>query len=218
MDDEALRKEKYRCEYKGSEMTIGDLIFRSANPLYNRRVTLKQGEYILTELLDFNDLKKSRLNGALKSFIEMGWVVVENPATTIEKRHSATVELAAPTMMSAITELAAGTVNVKDITDMVATAAQPRSMLSFPTDVQPKLTEVVSQEQSRTVNSFAIGEPTETPMDAYTRFNSLRYFQKLKTIKETTDHNLLGTIATKSNYPQLVHNSKTRLRELQSGK
>ena len=52
MDDEALRKEKYRCEYKGSEMTIGDLIFRSANPLYNRRVTLKQGEYILLLFCD----------------------------------------------------------------------------------------------------------------------------------------------------------------------
>lgn len=219
MDDEALRKEKYRCEYNGYDgITVGDLYFRAANPMYNRRVTLKKGEYILTELLDFNDLKKSRSNGALKSFIEMGWIVVENPSTTIEKRHTANVELAAPAIANAISELAAGTVNAKDITDLVATAAQPKNVLGFPTDVQPKTTEVVSLEQSRTVNSFAISEPANAPVDAYEKFNSLRYFQKLKTIKETVDTNLLETIVSKSNYPQLVHNSKTRLRELQNGK
>jgi hypothetical protein len=219
MDDETLRREKYRCEFEGHDgITIGDLYFRAANPMYNRRVTLKKGEYILTELLDFTDLKKSRLSGALKSFIEMGWIAVENPATTIEKRHSAAVELAAPTIANAISELAAGTVKAKDITNLVATAAQPKNVLGFPDDIQPKVTEVVPLKQSRTVNSFAISEASEAPVDIYEKFNSLRYFQKLKTIKETADANLLEVIVSKSNYPQLVHNSKTRLRELQNGK
>ena len=225
MDDEQLRKEKYRCTFAGHNgLTVGDLFIRSKNFNFNRVVQLKQGEYLLTELLDFAELKKSRLTGALSKFIEKGWVTVENPAAPVEKREVAPIEMVQPATSAAVTEMQAGTVKLQDVTNLTATAGQPKSMLDYPEDKPVKVVEVVSFEKSRTVNSCAISESpvndsgVQNGSDVFEKFNALRYFQKLKTIKETTDVNLLEIIARKSNYPQLVHNSKNRLRELSYGK
>jgi hypothetical protein len=223
IDDEMLRKEKFRCDYEGADgVTVGDLFFKAANPEYNRKVFLKKGEYILTELLDFADLKKSRLTGALSKFIEMGWIVVENPSIIVEKRVSRPVEMKASSISEAITEVQAGIIQAKDITNLVATSGQPKT-IGYPTESHPKVVEALSLDKSRNINSLAISEAeaissTTDSSKEFDKFNSLRYFQKLKTIKETKDLTLLELIASKSNYPQLVHNSKNRLRELQTSR
>lgn len=222
MDNDQLSKEKYRCVFPGHNgVTIGDLIIKSKNPEHNRPIKFNFGEYLLTELLDFADLKKSRLGGALKKFIEMGWIVVENAAEMIEQKEVKSAEIIYPKQPDVITEVKAGTVSPRDITNPTATAGQPgKSMIGFPEDKPMKTVEVMSTKESRTVNNFAISEsPTQnndSPNDPeiYAKFSALRYFQKLKTIKETDDVKLLELIATKSNYPQLVHNSKAKLKEL----
>jgi len=204
MNDEQIRQEKYRCVFKGVDgITIRDLFFKSTNSIYNRRVVLHEGEYLLTELLDFEDLKKSRSTGALSKFIEMKWVVVENLAARTSPKEQ--VE----TPASCEKELVA--------------ASGPSVSIGYPADVQPKLVEVLSSEQSRKPNSLAISEVDAASLALAStitleKFNSLRYFQKLKAIKETTDIRLLELIATHSTYPQLVHNSKNRIRALVKSK
>lgn len=220
MDDEQLRKEKYRCTFKGSDgITISDLVIKATNPNYNRKITLQHGEYILTELLDFDDLKKSRIVGALSKFIEMGWVTVENPSIPVEKREVKPPEMKELPPIKAITEAQANGRPEKP----VFVAIGPASSIGFPAEEEVELTEVLSSEQSRKTNSLAISEMDAKKALADTtvtldKFNSLRYFQKLKTIKETVDITLLELITTKSNYPQLIHNSKNRLRELKNGR
>lgn len=223
MEDNDLRKEKYRCEFNGPEgITVGDLYFKASNPIYNRQVKIKKGEYILTELLDFEDLKKSRFKGALSKFIEMGWIVIENPSMPVEKREQKMPEMRPAAIQKAITELQAGTVQAKNITNLVATSGQPAD-IGFPKERHPQVVESLSLDKSRNINSLAISE-TDAVKDVvsatseFDKFNSLRYFQKLKMIKETTNRALLELISTKSNYPQLIHNSKNRLRELQTGR
>lgn len=220
MDNETLRKEKYRCAFKGSDgITISDLIIKATNPNYNRKISLRYGEYILTELLDFEDLKKSRMVGALSKFIEMGWVIVENPSIPVEKKEVKQPEMSVAAVSKVITEAQA---NGRADKPMYMSTG-PASSIGFPTEEQAQLTTVVSNEQSRKPNSLAISEldakkalaDTTVTLD---KFNALRYFQKLKTIKETTDVTLLELIATKSNYPQLIHNSKNRIRELKNGR
>lgn len=219
MDDE-LRKEKFRCEFNGPDgITISDLHIKAKNPLYSRAVKLKKGEYILTELLEFEDLKKSRLSGALSHFIKKGWVTVENPSVpTKAVVQSAVKEIKAG---EPLTERGAGLVAPKDVTNIIADAPKFNNNLDYPKDVQTKSYELVSKEQSRTPNAFAIAE-TEVPSnkieESFEKFNSLKYFQKLKAIREMNDIKLLETITSKCNYPQLVHNSKNRLREIQTGK
>ena len=216
MDDEQLRKEKYRCEYDGADgITIGDLFFKAANPTYNRRVQLKKGEYVLTELLDFTDLKKSRTSGALAKFIEMGWVVVESPLAIVERKIQ-TMERR-PDVSSAITEIQTGI--LKGTTNLVATGKV--ASIGFPSETQPKIVESLSIDKSRNINSLAISEvdaASASVAEEYEKFDSLRYFQKLKTIKDTRNVNLLELIVSKSHYPQLVHNSKNRLRDLQTSR
>jgi hypothetical protein len=221
MDNDTLRKEKYRCTFKGSDgITISDLIIKATNPNYNRKISLRYGEYILTELLDFEDLKKSRMVGALARFIEMGWVAVENPSIPVEKKEPAKpVAVAVPAVAKAITEAAAQGRPEKQI----YASTGPSSSLGFPKEEETPLTEVLSSEQSRKLNSLAISE-TDAKValaDATVtldKFNSLRYFQKLKLIKETVDVGLLEGVVTKSNYPQLIHNAKNRIRELKNGR
>jgi len=221
MDNETLRKEKYRCTFKGSDgITISDLVIKATNPTYNRKISLRYGEYILTELLDFEDLKRSRMAGALARFIEMGWVVVENPSIPVEKREPVKpVEAAKPAVVRAITEAAAQGRPEKQI----YAATGPTSSIGFPTEEKTVSTEVISVEQSRKLNGLAISE-VDVKVAAVNatvtldKFNALRYFQKLKTIKDTEDIALLELVATKSNYPQLVHNAKNRLREIKNGR
>lgn len=226
MTDDLLRKEKYKCVFNGSpDMSIGDLFFKSPNPIYSRRVTLKKGEYILTELLDFEDLKKSRLHGALGKFIEMGWIVVESPSVSVVKKETETPAKQLETAPEAITELQAGIIQAKDISNKISTSSSKGSAstsnLGFPIEAQTKTVESLSIEKSRTINSLAISETAaqKAPStDVYDKFIALRYFQKLKTIKETRDQGLLSLIISKSNYPQLIYNSKNRLRELTTGR
>lgn len=223
MDDE-LRKEKYRCEYNGQDgITINDLHIKAKNPAYSRCVKIKKGEYVLTELLEFADLKKSRESGALNQFIKKGWVVVENPSTPVAVQpRSALRELRAG---ETISERNVGLVAAKDVTNLVADAPHLNNTLDYPTESHPQVIELTSKEQSRTPNVFAISEndaESSTSLvkveEAFNKFNSLRYFQKLKAIRDMTDMKLLETITQKSNYPQLIHNSKNRLREIQNGK
>lgn len=219
MDDEQLRKEKYRCDYDGADgLKVGDLFFKASNPTYNRMVSLKKGEYILTELLDFADLKKSRTTGALSKFIEMGWVVVENPSVpstrVVATNYSSPIE-------DAITELQAGLIKAETITSFAGTLRQSTKSIGYPTETHLKVVESLSLDKSRNINSLAISETdasSSLAAEEFGKFNSLRYFQKLKTIKETKNMALLELIATKSNYPQLVHNSRNRLRELQTSR
>jgi hypothetical protein len=220
MDNEQLQKEKYLCTFKGQDgITISDLIIKATNPNYNRKISLKYGEYILTELLDFEDLKRSRMVGALGRFIEMGWVTVENPSIPVEKKEVVSPEMIAVPVSKGITEAQAAGRPEKPV--YVSTG--PSSSLGYPVEEKTQLVEVLSNDQSRKTNSLAISENDVKVAMANTtvtldKFNSLRYFQKLKTIKETTDVSLLELIATKSNYPQLIHNSKNRIRELKNGR
>ena len=225
LDDETLRKEKYKCVFSSADgVTIFDLYFKSPNPVYNRRVSLKNGEYILTELLDFEDLKKSRLTGALSKFIEMGWIVVENASVSPMVKEGVRKAVRATPPSSAITEIQAGIIHAKDISNRVSSATSGyqhvgASSLGFPEEAHQKTTETLSLDKSRTINSLAISEVTaQQATSAYDKFTTLRYFQKLKTIKDSTDQTLLSLIIAKSNYPQLVHNSKNRLRELTTGR
>lgn len=220
MSDEELQKEKYRCDFNGiGSITVRDLLIKAKNSVYVRPVTLNRGEYILTELLDFADLKKSRTSGALKQLIQMGYIAVENSAVPNETIARETV-MAPASKSSVITELQAGTVSPNDITNLISGKDSPESsapnVLDYPEDKQPKVYELISDEQSRTPNTFAISEVDAS--NTFEKFNSLRYFQKLKAIREMTDVRLLETITTKSSYPQLIHNSKTRLKEIQNGK
>lgn len=220
MDDE-LRKEKYRCEFNGAEgITIGDLHIKAKNPSYSRSVKIKKGEYILTELLEFEDLKRSRLTGALSQFIKKGWIVVENPSVPTKLQ-----PVAAPNAVELITERLAGTVLAKDVTNLVTDAPKQTNTLDYPTENHPQVVETITMEESRTPNTFAISEndaevaiSADKVEEAFNKFNSLRYFQKLKAIRDMTDTRLLEIITQKSNYPQLIHNSKNRLREIQNGK
>ena len=220
MNDEQLRKEKYLCSFKGQDgITISDLIIKATNPNYHRKISLKHGEYILTELLDFEDLKKSRMIGALSRFIEMGWITVENPSIPVEKKEVAVPIMIAVPASKGITEAQAQGRPEKPV--FVATG--PSSSLGYPVEEQTQLVEVLTNDQSRKTNSLAISENDVKVAQANTtvtldKFNSLRYFQKLKTIKETTDMGLLELIASKSNYPQLIHNAKNRIRELKNGR
>src|ERR1039457_6269538 len=105
MNDNELAKEKYRCTFKGQDgITISDLVIKATNPTYNRKISLHYGEYILTELLDFEDLKRSRMVGALGRFIEMGWVTVENPSIPVEKKEVAPPKMIAAPVSKGITE------------------------------------------------------------------------------------------------------------------
>lgn len=223
MDDEQLRKEKYRCAFSGADgITIGDLFFKAANPTYNKKVFLKHGEYILTELLDFADLKKSRTTGALSKFIDMGWIVVENPSIPVTPRAQTTQSYEKPSISTAITELQAGLIKEENITNYAGPVAQTKT-IGFPNETHPKIVASLSLDKSRNINSLAISETeasssTNNAAEEYEKFISLRYFQKLKTIKETKNMALLELISTKSNYPQLVHNSRNRLRELQTSR
>ena len=220
MTNDQLQKEKYRCTFKGSDgITISDLIIKATNPNYNRKITLRYGEYILTELLDFEDLKKSRMVGALARFIEMGWVAVENPTIPVEKREVAKEELATPAVSRAITEAAS---QGRPDKAMYASTG-PVSLIGYPTEEKTATTEVLTSEQSRKPNSLAISELDARKDQANSpitldKFNSLRYFQKLKLIKETLDAGLLESIATKSSYPQLIHNAKNRIKEIKNGR
>lgn len=224
MTDDTLRKEKYLCTYDGHDgITIGDLFIKATNPVYNRKVSLKKGEYVLTELLDFEDLKKSRIAGALSKFIEMGWVTVENPSIPVAQRVAKSLELAAPDRSQSISEREMGSVLARDITNLVgAVATQPKD-LGYPADTQPKVIESLSLDKSRNTNSLAISEPQAaspalTAQETFDKFESLRYFQKLKAIKESVSIVLLEMIVARSSYPQLVHNAKNRIRELQNGR
>ncbi len=223
MDDEQLRKEKYRCDYDGADgLKIGDLFFKASNPTYNRMVSLKKGEYILTELLDFADLKKSRLGGALGKFIDMRWIAVENPSVPVAPRIQTTQSYEKPFIATAITELQAGLIKAENITNFAGTSRQGAT-IGYPTESHPKVVESLSLDKSRNINSLAISETeavssTLTAAEEYEKFNSLRYFQKLKTVKETKNLGLLELIVAKSNYPQLVHNSRNKLRELQTSR
>lgn len=216
--DEEIRKEKYRCTFNGQEgITFVDLYFKSSNPFYNKRAVLKNGEYLLTELLDFEDLKKSRTSGALNAFIKMGWVAVEN--TSISTKSDTRMLKNIPEPSRGVSEIQSGAINSKNSTDSVVTQTAPKgSSIGYPTESQPKVVELVSAEQSRTPNSFAISEDDAAKGDSFAKFNTLKYFQKLKAIKDMTDISLLEAISTKSTYPQLVHNSKNRLREMLNSK
>jgi len=225
IDDETIQKEKYRCSF-ASGVTIGDLLFKSTNSAHHRRVTLQHGDYILTELLDFSDLKKSRLTGSLSKFIQMGWIIVENPGEIVVERVE-TVRPSRAIASSAITEIQAGIIHAKDISNKISSASASSeyatSNLGYPKETHPKTVEALSLDKSRTINGLAISE-TEAQQSlapsttSYDKFVTLRYFQKLKTIKETLDQELLSLIIAKSSYPQLVHNSKNRLRELTTGR
>ncbi len=214
-------KEKYRCAFVGHNgITISDLMVKPSNPNLWHPIHFSFGEYLQTDLLNPADLQKSRSAGALHKFIEMGWIVVENAAVSVEVKASST-KIEYPAQTAAITEVQAGTVAPKDITNLTVTAGRPSNMLDYPEDKPTKVIEVISDKESRTVNNFAILESAandnglQNDSEIYEKFSALRYFQKLKTIKETDNLKLLELIATKSNYPQLVHNSKSRLKELQ---
>lgn len=215
--DEEIRKEKYLCTFKGSDgITFIDLNVKSTNPKFNKRVVLKYGEYLLTELLDFEDLKKSRTSGALNSFIKMGWVTVENSISSYGINRKADKE-----PVGGINEVQSGALKMSNVTNAIGNtlstySATRNSDIGFPAEVETKVVEMVSMEKSRTPNSFAVSEKDVHIEDSYTKFTALKYFQKLKTIKNTTDTSLLEAISAKSNYPQLVHNSKNRLRELKN--
>lgn len=215
MDNDELAKEKYRCTFNGQDgITFVDLYFKSSNPFYNKRATLKNGEYLLTELLDFEDLKKSRTSGALSSFIKLGMVAVEN--MSIPTKGDTRMLKTTPEPSRGVSEVQAGTITS---TDSVVTQSAPKgSSIGYPTESQPNVVELVSVENSRTPNAFAISEDDAAKSDSFTKFNTLKYFQKLKAIKDMTDISLLEAITTRSNYPQLIHNSKNRLREIQNGK
>lgn len=227
MTDEELKKEKYLCAMQsGTEgLAIADLFVRNADGTIMKVMTLQKGQYLLTELVDFGDLKKSRLVGSLSKCIDRGWIVVEDPAEEIKVSEPEVVEVKTVTPSQALTEVKAGIIDKKDVTDPVADVVNPtaKGIDPFPKEVQPKVVEIVSKKESKTPNSFAITETDATvgkvkSEGKYAEFDSLRYFQKLKAIKETQDVELLDLVSKKSNYPQLVHNSQSRLKELRESK
>ncbi len=220
MTDEELKKEKYRCEIQsGTEgLVMADLFIRTAVAHIIKPVRLRQGEYIPTDLVDFGDLKKSRLAGALLKCIEKGWISVENPSEKIEKVEQSTPEMIMPKSDGAITELKAGLINPEDVTNLVADVPQPKGINPFPKEKEVPVKEVITLKEARTANTFAVTEQdlnSSVPqLTNYEDFKGLRYFQKLKAIKESTDKVLLKSIMDQDSYPQLVHNSKSRLLEL----
>jgi len=212
MTKEQLEKEKYICNF--NEVTISDLFIKMTNGM--RVVTLKRGDYLPTEILSSDDIKKSRLYGCLKRLIELGYIIVENPATEIGSiRKPVEVKFSAPSR--GINEVEAGIVKASDLTNPISTAAQPIGMDPFPKDKALPVHEIISVKDSRTVNTFAITEKSIRNIPSYSNFSKLRYFQKLKAIKDMNDRELLHLIVEKDSYPQLIHNAQLRLKEISNG-
>jgi len=223
MTDEELKKERYVCQIQsGTEgLMIADLFIKTAVAHIVKPVTLKKEEYLPTDLVDFGDLKKSRLSGSLSRCIKRGWISVENPAGEIVKEERPAPEMKKPTPSAGISEVRAGLVDPKECTDIAGEAAQPKGIDPFPKDKEIPIKEVISLVEARTPNTFAVTEgDLKNPVAKvanYTEFMKLRYFQKLKTIKATVNTDLLKDVIVKDTYPQLVHNSKIRLAELHNG-
>jgi len=216
MDDLSLKQEKYRCEVSdnSADLEIADLFIKLSNGTIKRPVRLSKGMYVPTELLDFDDVKKSRLNGSLKKCIDNKWIVVENPAF-IEVVTCSEENVRLPIETSTITETKAGIIKSENVTGKISEITQARKGVSpFPEekiDVSSK--ENVFIKESRSPNLFAITE-NQIKETEFSKFMSLKYFQKLKMIKETTSVSLLNEIILKSEYPQLIHNASMRLQEL----
>jgi len=216
MNDELLKKEKYLCVIVGGleGLAIADLFIRMNDGKIMKQVVVRQGDYVPTDLIDFDDIKKSRLAGSLGKCIARGWIIVENPAIEVPKLVVKEPVMMKPTKSSAITEIDAGIISPAEVSNRVAEATQIKQAVNpFPTERELPVKSIISDEQSRTVNAFAITEKSVTS-DGYFVFNKLKHFQKLKTIKDTKDVGLLERIVNESNYPQLVHNAKLRLQEL----
>lgn len=225
MEDDKLKQEKYLCNMQsGTEgLAIADLFMRDADGKVIRVISLQKGQYIPTDLIDAGDLKKSRLFGSLKKCIDRRWIVVENPAIDDHVEEEKPVEMEAVIPEQAVTEIDAGTVSMKDVTSPIADSSRPKGIPAFPEDKQPPIKEIVSKMEATTVNIFAISEGNAVTAKAeaeskYNEFSNLRYFQKLKAIKDTKDTALLGVITKKSEYPQLIHNAESRLKELRESK
>lgn len=219
MDNELLRKEKYTCEIEsGTEgLQIFDLFIRSANNSLMRPVVLQKGEQVPTDLIDFDDLKKSRLSGALLRCIKAGWISVENPATELP----AATKSSAPKMETktlqavGITEKGAGLIDPKSITGPITDMRRPKGVSPFPEETESPTKELISSKQSRTANTFAISENSISEPSKYEEFEKNKHFIKLKVIKETSDKDLLKQIVSKSQIVQLRHNAQLRLQELE---
>jgi hypothetical protein len=213
MTDEMIKQEKYKCEIQsGIEgLEIADLFIKIG--ALQKHVVIQQGEYLPIDLVEFDNLKKSRLVGSLKRCIDYGWVSVESPTAVPPKVKEVAVSKPAARPV-AITEEGAGIVSARDITNKVSDMRRVDADTVYPDEIQPPVREIVTVAQSKTPNAMAITETT-VAADGYFAFEKLKYFQKLKTIKDSSDVTLLKAIIEKSPYPQLVHNAQVRMQELE---
>lgn len=223
MNDESLKRERYLCANQGGidGLLIADLFYMVEGASMKRPVILKSGDYVPTELLNFNDIKISRLTGALKRCIDRGWIVVENPAFESKKEDEKVIEIVMPRKFEGVTEIEAGIIRPSQITNPVASSAQLKGMDPYPIDRPVPFTIQKTEAAAKTANAFAITEKEAQKVvtidTTYEEFSKLRYFQKLKAIKDMKDKPLLQAIISKASYPQLVHNAQLRIKEISNG-
>lgn len=155
-----LSKEKYKCVIQsGDGLRLVDLYIRTTDNRVLRPVKLQKDEYVPMEILDSQDVLKSRLGGSLGRSIKMGWIIVENPAIPAEVNENQAPKMESPkTSSAAITEIEAGSLTPDQISNPISGVVTPKENSPWPKDVELPVVQLMTDKESRTDNAMAITE------------------------------------------------------------
>lgn len=193
---------RYRVAIKNSkenriELTFPDLCIKY-NTGYAPALKVKEGEEILFDVLDSEDIRKSWLVGSLKGYLENKWIEVIPE------------DMNGSEFIVPISQF---------ITEQMAMAPKPilikKETPQEVPSIQSNLPEVKVEEKKQ-ISPVIINEPITdlTKIFLYEDFSKLSQVQKLHFIKESSNVDLLKDISGKTLSPQLKNNIQLRMSQL----
>lgn len=198
-------KKRWRTKIKNAkecriELSFPDLQIKFSNG-YSLPLKVSEGEEILMDLLDSEDIKKSWLVGSLKGYLANGWIepVPENP----------TIKEPSTPISQFITEQMVLAPKIEPIKN------EPKQEVPLPQDVKPNL-----KEANEILNKpIEVVQPIEIINDlskvtSYEEFNKLSQILKLRFIKDCQNIDLLKSIASSTQSTQIRNNIQLRLSQI----
>jgi hypothetical protein len=194
---------RYRVCCKNSkenriELPFPDLSVKYGNG-YAPALKVKEGEEILFNVLDPEDIRKSWLVGSLKGYLENKWIQ-EIPEDEIIKESPSPISQFITEQMVLAPKI-----------EPIKVVEQPKIEVLLPQPNLPEVIKVIEQPisvpQVEAITDLSL-------VKTYEDFNRLSHFLKIRFIKESSDIELLRQISSLTTSSQFKNNITLRLSTL----
>jgi hypothetical protein len=195
-------KKRWRTKIKNAKecrisLSFPDLQVRFSNG-YSLPLKVVEGEEILMDLLDPEDIKKSWLVGSLKGYLSNDWIESFTEESSLKD-------------VTPISQFITEQMVMAPKPNLIKQEVVQKQAVPIPQPNLPEVIKVVEQQPISIVNE----QITDLSLvKTYADFNKLSHFLKLRFIKENSDIELLRQIQTATTSSQFKNNLTLRLSTL----